>query len=282
MIGVVFWNTGISPKASSDLQRISRIENAIVDIVQENNCHIVVLAEFNAQTAGLCNKLSLKDRDFSERKAIAHTRVKILADNCLTSAIIRDSKYYVIHEFGFIGYHFLLGGVHFPSKLCAEERDIQVVGRDFIDAVKEAGRDAGHDKVAMIGDFNSNPFEDIMVGFDYIHAIFDASTVERMRSREVYGKRNPLFYNPMWNLLGDANYPKGSYYSDNGKSFKLYWNIFDQVILSADFMKAYTRESLKIITKTNNSCLLNQKDKPDKENYSDHLPVFFSLKEDLL
>lgn len=282
MIGVAFWNTGISPRASGDLQKISRIEDAIVDIVLENDCHIIVLAEFNAQTTGLCNKLSLIDRDFRERKAIADTRVKILADNCLTSAIIRDSRYYVIHEFSFIDYHFLLGGVHFPSKLCAEEEDIQVVGRDFIDAVKEAEREVGHDKVAMIGDFNSNPFENIMVGFDYIHAIFDASTVEQTRSRELYGKRNPLFYNPMWNLLGDTNYPKGSYYSDSGKSYKLYWNVFDQVILSAGFMKAYTRKSLKIIAKTNNNCLLNQKDKPDKENYSDHLPVYFSLTEDLL
>lgn len=205
MIGVVFWNTGVSSKAKSDLQRISKIEDALVDIVLENNCHIIVLAEFNVQTTGLCNKLSLKDRDFSERKRIADTRVKILADNCLTSDIIRDSRYYAIHEFSFIDYHFLLGGVHFPSKLCAGKSDIQVVGRKFIDAIKESEQAVGHYKVAMIGDFNSNPFEDVITGFDYIHAIFDASTVDRMRFREVYGERNQMFYNPMWNLLGDAN-----------------------------------------------------------------------------
>lgn len=283
MIGILFWNTCITTKSKTDTQRISQIEDAIVNIVQETDCDIIVLAEFNSQIAGLCNKLSLIGRDFRERKSIAgNARVKVLADNRLLNEIIRESRYYVIHDFDLMGYHFLLGGVHFPSKLCTEAKDVEIVGSDFIDAIKESEAEAKHEKVIMIGDFNANPFEPIITDFSYLHAIFDSSVVERARFRELFGIKNQIFYNPMWNLLGDAHYPKGSYYSDSGKSCKLFWHIFDQVIISADLIKAYTKDSLKILIGTDSRCFLNQSGKPDNENYSDHLPVFFSFQEDLL
>ncbi len=280
MVGILFWNTCIATRAEADIHRISRIEDAIVDSVLENNCDIIVLAEFSSQTAGLCNKLSLKGRDFRERKSIVgNSRVKILADNRFVDEIIRDSKYYTIHDFSLVGYHFLLGGVHFPSKLCAGPQDIQIAGRNFINAVKEAEIEAGHEKVIMIGDFNANPFETIMTDFEYLHAIFDSSIVKRTRSREVFGVRNQIFYNPMWNLLGDANYPKGSYYSDSGKSCKLFWHIFDQIIVSADCIEAYKQGSLKILDRAGSKCFLNESGKPDKDSFSDHLPLFFALQE---
>ncbi len=283
MVGILFWNTCITAKAKTDIHRIDRIENAIVDSVLENNCDIIVLAEFSSQTAGLCNKLSLKGRDFRERKPIVkNSRVKILADNRFANEVIRDSKYYAIHDFSLVGYHFLLGGVHLPSKLYTKEEDIKSAGKTFIDAIKDAEKEAGHEKVIMIGDFNANPFETVMTNFDYLHAIFDSSVVERVRSRQVYGRTNQIFYNPMWNLLGDNNYPKGSYYSNSGISCKLFWHIFDQVVMSADFVRAYKKDSLKILTGTGHKYFLDQRGKPDKGNYSDHLPICFSFQEDLL
>lgn len=283
MVGILFWNTCITNKSKTDTQHISRIEDAIVNIVQETDCDIIVLAEFNSPITGLCNKLSLIGRDFRERKSIAgNARVKILADNRILSEIIRESRYYIIHNFNLTGYHFLLGGVHFPSKLCTEPKDVEVVGSDFICATKESERETKHEKVIMIGDFNTNPFEPIITDFGYLHAIFDSSTVEQARSRELFGIKKQIFYNPMWNLLGDANYPKGSYYSNSGKASKLFWNIFDQVIISADIIKAYKKDSLKILTGVGDKCFVNKNGKPDEILYSDHLPLFFALQEDLL
>ena len=283
MVGILFWNTCITNKSKTDTQHISRIEDAIVNIVQETDCDIIVLAEFNSPITGLCNKLSLIGRDFRERKSIAgNARVKILADNRILSEIIRESRYYIIHNFNLTGYHFLLGGVHFPSKLCTEPKDVEVVGSDFICATKESERETKHEKVIMIGDFNTNPFEPIITDFGYLHAIFDSSTVEHARSRELFWIKKQIFYNPMWNLLGDANYPKGSYYSNSGKASKLFWNIFDQVIISADIIKAYKKDSLKILTGVGDKCFVNKNGKPDEILYSDHLPLFFALQEDLL
>lgn len=283
MIEILFWNTCITTKSKTDTQHISRIEDAIVSIVQETDSDIIVLAEFDSQTAGLCNKLSLIGKDFRERKSIAgNARVKVLADNHLLSEIIRDSRYYVIHNFDLMGYQFLLGGVHFPSKLYTGEEDIKIVGRNFIEAIKESEKAVGHKKVIMTGDFNANPFESVITDFNYLHAIFDSSVVEQTRSRELFGIKNQMFYNPMWNLLGDANHPKGSYYSDDGKACKLFWHIFDQVIMSADIIKAYKKDSLKILTGVGDSCFMNENGKPDKALYSDHLPLYFALQEDLL
>ncbi len=283
MVGVLFWNTCITARTGTDIHRISQIEDAIVDSVIENDCDIIVLAEFNSQTAGLCNKLSLKGRDFRERKPIAgNPRIKILADNRFVNELIRDSKYYAIHDFTIAGYHFLLGGVHLPSKLHTTKEGIQIAGQIFIEAIKEAEKEAGHEKVIMIGDFNANPFETIMTDFSFLHAILDSSIVERVRSRQVYGKTNQIFYNPMWNLLGDNNHPIGSYYSDHGESCKLFWHIFDQVVMSADFIRAYKKDSLRILTGADHKYFLNQSGKPDKEHYSDHLPIYFSFQEDLL
>ena len=284
MVGVLFWNTGIR---KSDLQnhpdKISRIEDAIVEIVAEYDCAVIVLAEFPVSTTGLCNQLSLTGKDFRERYAIVDkTRVKILADSFLVSEIIRDSRYYVVHDFRIADYHFLLAGVHLPSKLHANERDIQITGRQLIGAVREAETEVNHQKVVIIGDFNANPFEDVIVDFDYLHAIFDSAVVEKIRSRVLYGEKRQIFYNPMWNLLGDHNDPKGSYYSESGKACRLYWNIFDQVIMSADFIRAYRKESLKIITGISGRQFADRSGKPDASAYSDHFPLFFSFQEDLL
>lgn len=286
MIGVLFWNTCInkrSQKASVSNEKISRIEDTIVDIVNENSCNIIVLAEFDTQTNSLCNKLSTIGKDFHECETIVdNARVKILSDNNLSSELIRDSKYYLIYDFSIYSYHFLISGVHLPSKIHSSDRGIQTVGRQIVEAIKEAEKEVKHEKIVLIGDFNANPFEAIMTDFDYIHAIFDSYTVETNRSRKLYGDINPIFYNPMWNLLGDNNYPKGSYYSDNGDACKLFWHIFDQVVMSADFLKAYKKESLKIIFGTNGRKLMNKKGIPDKENYSDHLPIYFAFEEALL
>lgn len=97
---------------------------------------------------------------------------------------------------------------------------------------------------AIVGDFNANPFERLMTDAGYVHAIYDSATVERIKHREVYRKKRQMFYNPMWNFWGDLKTPKGTYYGESGKAEKFFWNIFDQVIISADTIKAFDKESL--------------------------------------
>lgn len=54
--------------------------------------------------------------------------------------------------------------------------------------------------------------------------------------------------------------------------------MFDQVIIRPKLISAFEEDSLCIITETTNHNLL-KKDKPNADNYSDHLPIFFNFNE---
>ena len=281
MINVMFWNAGVR-NIESDKEKIDKIENAIVEIVIKHDCDIVVLAEYNVNVEMLCEKLAKQNRFFKERMSVNNTtRVKILARDFFTTNIIRDSRYYAIHDFEWTGIHFLLAGIHLPSKLHNNGNQL-IAGRRLIEAVIQSEKEVDHEKIFIIGDFNAGPYEDLMSSFEYMHAIYDSEIVRKIKERTVCEEKRPLFYNPMWNVLGDNDIPKGSYYYDSSSAMNLYWYVFDQVLMSSDCIDAYRKNSLKIITEIGNVKLTRVNGVPDKANYSDHLPVFFSFREDLL
>ena len=43
----------------------------------------------------------------------------------------------------------------------------------------------------------------------------------------------------------------------------------------------FVRESLEIVNHVGSLSLLNKRGIPDSDRFSDHLPIFFSLKEDI-
>ena len=86
----------------------------------------------------------------------------------------------------------------------------------------------------------------------------------------------------MWNFFGDNKVPHGTYYNVSTGIKTYFWNIFDQVLFRTDMIKTFERESLKIITEIAGHSLLNEKGIPNKDMYSDHLPIFFNIKEEKL
>ena len=103
-------------------------------------------------------------------------------------------------------------------------------------------------------------------------------TLSNKRERDVYGKNYQMFYNPMWNFFGDLNTPHSTCYYDSGGAFNFYKHIFDQVIVSADMVKYFDKDNLKIVAET--SVLADGKGIPNRKEYSDHLPIVFGIKED--
>lgn len=89
-----------------------------------------------------------------------------------------------------------------------------------------------------------------------------------------------MFYNPMWNFFGDLNTPHSTCYYDSGGAFNFYKHIFDQVIVSADMVKYFDKDNLKIVTETSSGVLVDGKGIPNRKEYSDHLPIVFGIKED--
>lgn len=88
-----------------------------------------------------------------------------------------------------------------------------------------------------------------------------------------------MFYNPMWNFLGDYKQPYGTYYCNTGGTQNIYWNIFDQVLFRPALKERFVKESLKILTETETRYLLDNNGHPDR-SISDHLPIIFEIMEE--
>lgn len=61
----------------------------------------------------------------------------------------------------------------------------------------------------------------------------------------------------------------------------IFTNIFlKQVIVSADMVKYFDKDNLKIVAETSSGVLADGKGIPNRKEYSDHLPIVFGIKED--
>lgn len=133
----------------------------------------------------------------------------------------------------------------------------------------------------VVGDFNMNPFDSGMVSSLSFNAVM-CPQIAKKRSRKVLQEERKFYYNPMWHLMGNAsNSSKGTfYYSTETKSY--YWYTYDQVILRPDLIDKFDLNKLKIIDVINKNRLTSKNNIPDKKRISDHLPIKFELKMEVI
>ena len=154
------------------------------------------------------------------------------------------------------------------------EIDIEQIINDILNLEKELNTK----NTIIVGDFNINPYDRSCVSARYFHGIpiYEESMRE---SRTISGKEFYMFYNPMWNFLGDFNEPYGTYYHSASDTVNTYWNVYDQVIIRPTLRKRFVDNSLKIITETATASLLDRNKHPNHD-ISDHLPITFEIKEE--
>jgi hypothetical protein len=123
-----------------------------------------------------------------------------------------------------------------------------------------------------------NPFETPMVSTIGFNAT-KSSDIALKKKRVVQGNEYPYFYNPMWSLFGDLySTPSGTYFYQKAEHVNVKWNIFDQVLLRPSLIPFFEKPSLKIISQLRTGeSLLDAKQIPDSNKYSDHLPIIFTL-----
>ena len=275
-MNILFWNASIGKICKHTEQHKDRIEASLVELIIENKADIVVLAEYEADLLRVCDLLAVDGYLYKEGKIInPKCRVKLLLKDELSYEYYKDPEYYfIVRIVNVVGYEFLLGGVHFPSKLSpAALEGCRRTADDMVRELQDLEK-----KVVIIGDFNSNPYEEIMLGFDYFHALPYSEVVRRKNSRISYGIERRIFYNPMWNYINDFSNPHGTYYLDSNASICTGYNILDQVLLSANMIDDLENKSIRIITEVNGETLVNDLNRPDKGKYSDHLPIVFTVK----
>jgi hypothetical protein len=135
----------------------------------------------------------------------------------------------------------------------------------------------GHSRSFIVGDFNSDPYEDSMMTSEGLHAVMCRKVAAGI-SRRVDKRERPFLFNPIWSLLGDRRGPPGSYYYAKSTASCRFWHSFDQLLLRPPLIDALDETSLSFLTNAGSISLLDKNGRPDAELASDHLPLAFRLK----
>ena len=189
----------------------------------------------------------------------------------------RSMALWAIRDVGSSVAEVLVAGVHLPAKLGGKTDADQIVAATSIinDLCGEEDR-RGHRNTAIVGDFNMNPYDQSMTSVAGIHGLMTrdlARKSDRIHEKKAYRR----FYNPMWGLFGDRTPgPAGSYFwRSSGALHNPHWSMPDQVLLRPNLIDRLS--GLGILDHDGQHPLVRLDGTPDHENYSDHLPLSFSL-----
>lgn len=164
-------------------------------------------------------------------------------------------------------------GLHLPAaphhSLKARNQLLSRLSRD-IGAVEKA---EGHERTVLLGDFNLNPYDDMVVSSEGLHAISSLSEATRLRSREVQREERAIFYNPMWSHMGDRpTEPAGTYFWPKSVD-QFGWHMYDQVLFRPSMMDVFSDFEVDIVTQSAENSLTDKYGHPDGKLFSDHLPI---------
>lgn len=257
-MNIIFWNT----------KQNENINEYLINLIIEKECDIIVLAEYCANAEELKNRLYIRGYKYKQAHTIACEKIHFFYRDNIFIELDNESSHYASFKVSRNNINFELFAVHFPSKLYTSENNRQIVARSLKELLDM------YDDALAIGDFNSNPFEKAMVGASCLSAL----PIKNITNRKIQGIGFKNMYNPMWNFFGDFDGLPGTYYYNNGDDINYYWNMLDQVILSIKLSKRLEKETMEIIEKINDiNLIVNNKIQTD---ISDHLPIYFSLRED--
>lgn len=260
----LFWNT----------HKNNGINDVLCELIVENDISMVCLAEYTAEAEDLIEKLSVQNIYMMEYGSCSE-RIKMFG-TVKNIQYRTDTDHAVIR---IINDKDILCCVHLNSKIYSSHEDIRKIHMDqIISDIQSVEQELQLENTIVVGDFNLNPYDSSLINARYFHGLPIYEETKR-KSRVIAGKEFYMFYNPMWNLLGDAQEPYGTYYYAGNDPVNTYWNIYDQVIIRPALRSRFVEGSLKIIKETSTRFLLDSKGHPDKK-ISDHLPIVFEIKED--
>jgi len=280
-MNILFWNAGITKNKVANIESIT---SCMCEMLIENSVDLMILAEYPYDPLNLCQTMnSIAHIQYKPIPNLSGcNRIRGIINNKYNIEIIREQSHYQIAKIKTSFYELIVAMFHGRSKRNSSA-ETQAIGiSDFYNDIVSEEQKFGCAHTIAIGDFNVSPFEKACIGGSSMHAIPFPDAVEGKPSRRILGKEYRKFYNPTWKLFGNYKAPYTTYYFDNsGEDVNFYWYAIDQVLTRPSLIKAFDEKSLKIIYQTKNHSMMKN-GIPDKVNYSDHLPLFCTLKEDLL
>lgn len=181
---------------------------------------------------------------------------------------------------------------HLCSKKNKNKEELLTNAKSVVGEILKFEERIGHERTIVVGDFNANPFDEMMYRHDCFNATMSSKTAEK-KFLEIKGAgKFPYFYNPAWGLLGDLqkNVPATFYFTPftngvlqdqiNRNHHYFGWNMLDFVLLRADMIPYFEKSSFKILENDGTdsaSWVQFIEEKTNKENHPDQLPIIFKL-----
>ena len=236
---IIFWNT----------YKNKDINNFLIDLIIENECDILVLAEYIGDEINLINELYLKDYQMESYQGFACKKIKIFYKSDIEVDFGNDNSDYLSIKVKRNNLYFSLFAVHFPSKLYVPDDNRQMIARNLKNDIDE------QENAAIVGDFNSNPFEKTMVAASCLSAL----PTSAYKERTVQGNKCKILYNPMWTFFDDFDKFPGTYFCRKSNDIDYFWNIYDQILLTNSLSKKLVKGSIKIIKNIGDINLIKRK-----------------------
>ena len=270
MVSFLFWNLNRKP-----------LQEIVANLVFSYEVDVLMLVECAIAPGILMTTLNQRCREeYYYAPGIGCKKVEIFTryPTQLIQPIYEENRLTIRHLKLPGATDILLAVAHFPGKLHWSDSSQAFESIELANSIRLAEKEARHSRTLLVGDLNMNPFEDGVVSANGLHSVMSRHIAEK-RKRVVQEREYLFFYNPMWNLFGDATPgPPGTYYYSSKSEHKVFfWNMFDQVLIRPDLLSLFSNENLEILTSDGNTSFLSSQGVPDANVASDHLPISFKL-----
>ena len=269
-LNVLFWNVG-----RKDLTE------QIVNLARSKEVDILVLAENLVSSVRLIQALNTEGAYYFQNHPLSFCRKITIVTRFHYDSIEpldEDHRMTTRRVQLITGESFLLTALHLVDKgnftPDSQNESASLTAEELIKI------EARHrtDRHVVVGDFNMNPFEAGMIKANGFHGTMSSEVAGR-NTRTVQTREYPYFYNPTWSLFGDLSKDvSGTYYYQRAEHVCYEWNVFDQVLIRPSMVNNFVKGSLAIVQTDGVTSLLTDRNTPNKRSYSDHLPLFFTLR----
>lgn len=256
----IFWNVNNNVKA------IDLIDS--VDFTTQKT--VFAIAEFW--------RIREKFKQLSADKKVwhdeVHGRTGVVYSSSVNLMPYGGEKYFSLYKIQYINKELLLAVIHLKSKLRSESDAIST-NLYTIEYILSKLNTLQNENIIILGDFNQ-PFCNEITNIYHLNATNYYDDNERYY-KTCEDVRRVKFYNPIQSFSGDLSKgPPGTYFYHTATQSQA-WHIFDNALVSYPLAKYLNREHCEIMSDLNDVALLKNNNRPNKEIFSDHLPVKIKL-----
>jgi len=275
-LNILFWNTSRNDDKNN-------INDSIKEMTLEKSCDIVVLAEYSFDINELISLINVSGKKsfIMIPDNLGCKKIKGFISNTYNTEVLQEQTRYKIIKLETTYYKLIIGMIHNVDKFSSSENEQKEILRLFSNDIFEVETRHNTKNTIVLGDFNASPFEESLIAANAMHAIpYRNETTDK--GRRVNGVYYEKFYNPMWKLLAKEESPYATFHYNNSKLANYYWYMLDQFIIRPGLIPAFDESTLNILTETKGHKLIKENGFPNKDDYSDHLPIFCTIKEEKL